>query len=63
MGNYVPNTPDEQLEMLRECGFESFDEAYDALERLCTLRPYGWAYIDENGFEWDAFIDEDEEKW
>ena len=44
-------------------GFESFDEAYDALVRLCALRPYGWAYIDENGFEWDAFIDEDEEKW
>lgn len=40
-------------------GFESFDEAYDALERLCALRPYGWTYIDENGFEWDAFIDEE----
>ena len=44
-------------------GFESYDEAYDALEILCVLRPYGWAYIDRNGFEWDAFIDEDEEKW
>lgn len=28
MGSYVPNTPKEQEEMLRECGFSGFDDMY-----------------------------------
>ena len=28
MGSYVPNTPAEQQEMLRECGFSGFDDLY-----------------------------------
>ena len=38
MGNYVPNTPDEQLEMLRECGFESFDDLYRDIPESVRLK-------------------------
>ena len=28
MGSYVPNTPEQQLDMLRSIGLESFDELF-----------------------------------
>ena len=31
MGTYVPNTPEEQLEMLRAAGFESFDDMFSCI--------------------------------
>ena len=40
MGTYVPNTAAEQLEMLKACGFQSFDELYACIpEKLKRKEP------------------------
>ena len=38
MGNYIPNTPAEQKEMLREIGFGSFDDLYRDIPESVRLR-------------------------
>lgn len=38
MGSYVPNTPEERQEMLRECGFAGFDDLYRDIPESVRLR-------------------------
>lgn len=37
MGSYVPNTPEQQLDMLRSIGLESFDELFADVPRSVRL--------------------------
>ena len=38
MGSYVPNTPAEQQEMLKECGYSGFDDLYVDIPESVRLR-------------------------
>ena len=38
MGSYVPNTPSEQQEMLKECGFSGFDDLYRDIPESVRLK-------------------------
>ncbi len=38
MGDYIPNTPEEQQEMLKECGFSGFDDLYRDIPESVRLR-------------------------
>ena len=38
MGSYVPNTPKEQAEMLKECGFSCFDDMYRDIPENVRLK-------------------------
>ena len=38
MGSYVPNTSRQQEEMLRECGFESFEDLYRDVPETVLLK-------------------------
>ena len=46
MGNYVPGTPAEQQEMLREIGFSGFDDLYrDIPDSVKLKKPLGLTMI------------------
>ena len=38
MGNYIPNTPAEQQEMLKECGYSGFDDLYRDIPESVLLK-------------------------
>ena len=38
MGNYIPNTPAEQQEMLKECGYSGFDDLYRDIPKSVLLK-------------------------
>ncbi len=38
MGTYVPNTREQQLQMLKECGFDSFEELYSCIPDELKLK-------------------------